>query len=90
MSDPDCRKARQLLDDIRRNRRSQRHQDLAAAAEVLGYRIDKRRGKGSHWYARGGPGDHFPIPTNRDPVSVGVTTAILRILEEAYDDVCGR
>lgn len=90
MSDAECRKARKLLDDIRRNRRSQSHQDLAAAAEALGYMIDKQRGKGSHWYARGGPGAHFPIPTNRDPVSISVTTTILRILEEAYDDVCGR
>lgn len=89
MDDSHCRQAQRLLAEIRKHRRSQRSSDLAAAAEALGYMIDKRRGKGSHWYARGGPGPHFPIPTGRDPVAVGITTNVLRILEEVYEDVCG-
>lgn len=62
--------------------------ELAAAARALGYEIDTSRGKGSHWFAKNGPGPHFPIPTTKKPVSVGVATRILRCLEEAYDRVC--
>lgn len=89
MEEIDCRDAKRRLQHIRENRRSQGPRDLARIAGSLGYTIDRSRGKGSHWWARGGPGPPFPIPTSRDPVSVGVTTQILRILEEVYDDVCG-
>lgn len=88
MPDPDCDAARRLLDDVRRNRRTQSASDLADAARALGYEIDTSRGKGSHWFAKNGPGPHFPIPTSKRPVSVGTTTRILRLLEEAYDRVC--
>jgi hypothetical protein len=89
MDSADCSEVRRGLNHVRRNRRSQSPMDLASLAVLLGYTIDKHRGKGSHWYACGGPGPHFPIPTNRDPVAVGVTTRVLRILEEVYEDVCG-
>lgn len=88
MADLDCERARKFLDNVRRNRRSQSPRDLAAAARALGYDIDASRGKGSHWFAKNGPGPHFPIPTGKDPVSVGTTTRILRCLEEAYDRAC--
>lgn len=90
MDSTECRDVQRQIDDVRRNRRSQSPKDLAALASSLGYTIDRERGKGSHWYALAGPGPHFAIPTNRDPVSVGVTTQILRIMEEVFDDVCGR
>lgn len=84
----DCDRARHKLDHIRRNRRSQSPQDLADTARSVGYTVDKQRGKGSHWYARQGPAAPFAIPTARDPVAVGTTTQILRVLQEAFDDVC--
>lgn len=89
MTDPNCAKARRLLEDIRRNRRSQSPSGLASAATLLGCTIETTRGKGSHWWARKPGAPRFSIPTGRDPVSIGVTTVILRYLEEVYDDVCG-
>lgn len=86
----DCDRARTALETIRRNRRSQTAATLAEAAETLAYEIDRGRGKGSHWWARQPHRPRFPIPTSRSPVSVGVTTRILGILEKVYDDVCKR
>lgn len=84
----DCERARKVLEAIRRNRRSQMATTLAEAAEMLGYAIDRGRGKGSHWWATQPNRPRFPIPTARSPVSVGVTTRILGILEKVFDDVC--
>lgn len=89
MEDPDCPEARRLLEEVRRNRRSQSPASLQRAAEALGYTVESGRGKGSHLWARKRDAPRFPIPTNRNPVSIGVTTTILRYLEEVYDDVCG-
>jgi hypothetical protein len=86
--DVDCERARKALDTIRRNRRSQTATTLASAAGLLGYSIDRKRAKGSHWWATQSNQPRFPIPTTRDPVSVGVTTRILGILEKVLDDVC--
>jgi len=88
--DVDCERARRALEGIRRNRRSQTATTLAEAAEELGYEIDRGRGKGSHWWAKQPNRPRFPIPTTRSPVSVGVTTRILGILEKVFDDVCKR
>jgi hypothetical protein len=88
--DVDCERARRALEAIRQNRRSQTPATLADAAEALGYEIDRKRGKGSHWWAKRPGRTRFPIPTGRTPVSVGVTTRILGILEEVFDDVCKR
>jgi hypothetical protein len=85
--DVDQQRARQALEEIRGNRRSQTPVSLAKAAELLGYTIDKSRGKGSHWWATQPNRPRFPIPTARKPVAVGVTTRILGILEEVLDDV---
>jgi len=86
----DCERARKALEAIRRNRRSQTAGMLAEAAQMLGYSIDKARGRGSHWWATQPNHPRFPIPTTRNPVSVGVTTRILGILEKVFDDVCKR
>jgi hypothetical protein len=88
--DVDCERARRALEAIRRNRRSQTATTLAEAAEELGYEIERARGKGSHWWARQPNRPRFPIPITRSPVSVGVTTRILGILEKVFDDVCKR
>ena len=85
----DCAECRRVLREIRQNRRSQSPGDLARAADLLGYKVDKyRRGKGSHWMAIDGPGPRFPIPTTKDPGRVGTVTTILVILEEVVDRVC--
>jgi hypothetical protein len=86
--DVDCERARKALETIRLNRRSQTTASLAHVASLLGYSIDRHRGKGSHWWATQPNQPRFPIPTTRDPVSVGVTTRILGILEKVFDDVC--
>jgi hypothetical protein len=86
--DVDCERARNALNAIRRNRRSQTATTLATAAQELGYEIDQKRGKGSHWWAKQPNRPRFPIPTTRSPVSIGVTTRILGILEKVFDDVC--
>lgn len=86
----DCERARKALEAIRRNPRSQKAATLAEAAETLGYEIQRERGKGSHWWARQSNQPRFPIPTTRNPVSIGVTKRILGILEKVYDDVCKR
>ena len=84
----DCERARKALETIRRNRRSQTATTLASAAGLLGYSIDRKRAKGSHLWATQTNQPRFPIPTTRDPVSAGVTTRILGILEKVFDDVC--
>jgi hypothetical protein len=86
--DVDCERARRALQTIRQNRRSQTSSSLAEAAVLLGYSIDRDRAKGSHWWATQARRPRFPIPTGRDPVSVGVTTKILVILEKVFDDAC--
>jgi hypothetical protein len=77
--------ARRALHQIRTNRRSESPETLAAACEALGYRIDRQRGKGSHWCAirRGAP--TITLPTGRDSVSARLATSILRVLEEVFD-----
>ena len=88
--DVDCEGARKALGSIRRNRRSQTPATITNAANLLGYTIERARGKGSHLWARQRNRPPFAIPTSRNPVSVGVTTKILVILEKVLDDVCKR
>lgn len=87
LRDVDCDGAQARLGDIRRNPRSQSPRDLQRAAEALGYFADHKRGKGSHIMMRGG-GPPFPIPTTKNPVRIGTTKSILRILEEVLDSEC--
>ncbi len=84
----DCDKAERLLEQIRRNPRSQSPDALRQTAEVLGYQLDRKRGKGSHVMMRGG-GRPFSISTGKDPVTIGVVKSILAVLEEVFDDKCG-
>ena len=86
----DCARAGKALDAIRNSRRSQTAESLADAAAHLGYSILRNRGKGSHWWATQPGHPRFPIPTSRRPVSIGVTTRILTILEQVFDHVCTR
>jgi hypothetical protein len=87
MPEPDVDLARKLLSDIRRNRRSQSPDDLAKAARSLGFEVDRSRSKDSRWWAIHPSGRKFPIPTTNNPVRVGTTTSILRVLEEVLNDV---
>jgi hypothetical protein len=84
---PDLDLARKLITEIRRNRRSQSPADLARVASVLGCDVDRSRSKDSHWWAIHPTGRKFPIPTSKNPVRVGTTTSILRVLEEVLNDV---
>lgn len=54
--------ARQALADFRLSRRSATPGAVAEVCRALGYRIDRGRGKGSHWLAvrPGGACDHDP------------------------------
>jgi hypothetical protein len=79
--------ARKLLADIRQKRRSQSPDDLARVAVALGFEIDRRRSKDSYIWAIHPSGQKFPIPTTKNPVRVGTTTCILRILEEVLSNV---
>ncbi len=78
--------ARRFLAEIRRNRRSQSPDDLARAARSLGFKTDPRRSKDSYIWAIHPKGPKFSIPTTKNPVRVGTTTSILRILEEVLSD----
>lgn len=84
----DCRKAERLLEDIKRKPRNQSPDDLRRAAEALAYFQDRKRGKGSHIWMRGG-GPPFPIPTTKNPVRIGTTKSIVGVLEQVFDDECG-
>ncbi|MCC3779377.1 hypothetical protein [Streptomyces sp. UNOB3_S3] len=79
--------ARKLLAEIRLNRRSQTPDTLVKAAQLLDFEIDRSRAKGSHWWAVHHKGHRFPIPTSKNPVRVGTTTSILKVLEEVLNDV---
>lgn len=87
MSGYDVDVARRLLADIRQRRRSQSPDDLARAAAALGFEIDRRRSKDSYIWAIHPGGLKFSIPTTKNPVRVGTTTCILRILEEVLSNV---
>ena len=88
MDPHDCATARQHLERLRSRRRNSSPNDLREAAEALGYVLDPKRGKGSHWWMRQPGRPPFTIPTSRNPVTVGTTQNILRILQKVYDDVC--
>ena len=85
----DCRDVTRRVQEIRRNRRSQSPDDLVEVAEALGFEVNRKRGKGSHVWLVHPTGVRFAMPTSRNPIRVGTTTAILRQLEVVLDDVCG-
>ena len=86
MAERDVERARKHVAEIRRNRRSQSPEDLARAASALGFVIDRSRSKDSYIWAIHPTGRKFSIPTTKNPVRVGTTTLILRILEEVLTD----
>jgi hypothetical protein len=86
MADTNFDLAKRIIGEIRRNRRSQNPDDLARAARALGFVIDRARSKDSYIWAIHPTGVKFSIPTTRNPVRVGTTTSILRVLEEVLGD----
>jgi predicted RNA binding protein YcfA (HicA-like mRNA interferase family) len=83
MASYDRASAQQALDHFRRNRRSATQHGAASTCGALGYEIDKKRGKGSHWVAHRAGAPTVTIPT---VFGVRIATGILRTLEKVLDD----
>jgi len=75
-------RARRALADFREKRRSAIQATAAAACEALGYTIDTKRGKGSHWAAVRAGAPTITIPK---VFGVRIATGILTTLEEVFD-----
>jgi hypothetical protein len=81
----DRAKARQALATFRRNRRSATPEAVADLCRTLGYTIDKKRGKGSHWLAVRSTTRPITIPTGNKVLGLRTATGILTTLEEVFD-----
>ena len=77
--------ARQALADFRLSRRSATPGAVAEVCRALGYRIDKGRGKGSHWLAVRPGAPPIVIPTGNKVLGLRTATGILRTLEEVFE-----
>ena len=78
----DRARAQRALAEFRSTRRSATRETVAALSKALGYEIDTKRGKGSHWVA-----SRFGAPPITIPKVFGVriATGILTTLEEVFD-----
>jgi hypothetical protein len=81
----DRAKAKQALAGFRTNRRSATPDAVAGLCESLGYTIDKKRGKGSHWLAVRSGATPITIPTGNKVLGLRTATGILTTLEEVFD-----
>ncbi len=79
-----------VLADFRKHRRSATPESVARACEALGFTIDKKRGKGSHWLAIRPGTTPITIPTGNKTLGLKTATGILRRLEEILEDDAGR
>ncbi|MBI2709805.1 MAG: hypothetical protein HYX34_08925 [Actinobacteria bacterium] len=81
----DRAKAQRALADFRLKRRSATPEAVAAVCTALGYEIDKKRGKGSHWAAvrKGAP--PVTIPTGNKVLGLKTATGMLTALEEVFE-----
>lgn len=78
------------LADFRKHRRSATPGSVSKACEALGFTIDKKRGKGSHWLASRSGTAPITIPTGNRTLGLKTATGILRRLEEILEDDAGR
>lgn len=78
--------AQAALAEFRDKRRSATPSSVATACEALGFKIDKKRGKGSHWLASRAGTTPVTIPTGNRNLGLKTATAILRRLEETLED----
>ncbi len=81
----DRAKAQRVLADFRQKRRSATPEAVAATCTALGYEIDKKRGKGSHWVAVRAGAPPVTIPTGNKVLGLKTATGILTILEEVLE-----
>lgn len=77
--------AQRALADFRSKRRSATPEAVAALCGALGYEIDKKRGKGSHWVAVRSEAPPITIPTGNKVLGLKTATGILTTLEEVFD-----
>jgi hypothetical protein len=81
----DRAKAQRVLAEFRPKRRSATPEAVAAACSALGYEIDKKRGKGSHWVAVRASAPPVTIPTGNKVLGLKTATGILTTLEEVFE-----
>jgi hypothetical protein len=73
------------LTEFKTKRRSATPDMVAGLCRALGYEIDKKRGKGSHWLAKRVGARPVTIPTGNKVLGVKTATGILTTLEEVFD-----
>lgn len=81
----DRAKAQRVLAEFRLKRRSVTPEGVAAACTALGYEIDRKRGKGSHWVAFRAGATPVTIPTGNKVLGLKTATGILTALEEVFE-----
>lgn len=74
-----------MLADFRSKRRSATPDTVAGLCRALGYEVDKKRGKGSHWRALRSEMLPIIIPTGNKVLGLRTATRILTTLEEVFD-----
>jgi predicted RNA binding protein YcfA (HicA-like mRNA interferase family) len=77
--------AQRALTEFRTKRRSATPDTVAGLCRALGYEIDKKRGKGSHWLAKRAGAPPVTIPTGNKVLGLRTATGILKTLEEVFD-----
>lgn len=77
--------AQRALTEFRAKRRSATPDTVAGLCRALGYEIDKKRGKGSHWLATRAGAPPVTIPTGNKVLGLKTATGILTTLEEVFD-----
>ncbi|MGH3119297.1 MAG: hypothetical protein ACRDQ2_19720 [Gaiellales bacterium] len=81
----DRARAQRALADFRLKRRSATPEAVAAVCRALGYEIDKKRGKGSHWVAVRPEARPIIIPTGNKVLGLKTSTGMLTTLEEVFE-----
>jgi hypothetical protein len=77
--------AERALADLRARRRSATPEMVARVCQTVGYTVNQRRGKGSHWLATRAGAPAITIPTGNKVLGLKTVTGILTTLEEVFD-----
>jgi hypothetical protein len=77
--------AQSALTEFRTKRRSATPNTVAELCRALGYEIDRKRGKGSHWLAKRAGAPPVTIPTGNKVLGLKTATGIVATLEEVFD-----
>jgi hypothetical protein len=81
----DRTRAERVLAEFRLKRRSATPAAVAAICRALGYEIDEKRGKGSHWLATRAQAPPVTIPTGNKVLGLRTASGILATLEEVFE-----